>query len=95
MDDLTVTTESVPGCRLILEGLQKLMEWARMSFKPSKSRSMVLKKGKVDDKFRFNIAGTPIPSITEKPVKSLGKMFNRTLGARHPLNLPALSGTAG
>lgn len=50
-----------------------------MSFKPSKSRSMVLKKGKVDDKFRFNIAGTPIPSITEKPVKSLGKMFDSTL----------------
>lgn len=79
MDDLTVTTESVPGCRWILKGLEKLAEWARMRFKPAKSRSMVLRKGKVDDKFRFHIAGTAIPSITEKPVKSLGKMFDCSL----------------
>lgn len=49
MDDLTVTTESVPGCRWILQGLKKLVEWARMHFKPAKSRSMVLRKGKVED----------------------------------------------
>ena len=60
MDDLTVTTESVPGGRWILTGLEKLMGWARMSFKPTKSRSLVLKKGRVADKFRFSIAGTPI-----------------------------------
>ncbi|XP_063054019.1 uncharacterized protein LOC134448252 [Engraulis encrasicolus] len=79
MDDLTVTTESVPGCRWLLRGLEKMMVWARMRFKPAKSRSMVLRKGKVEDKFRFNIAGTPIPSITEKPVKSLGKVFDSSL----------------
>ncbi|XP_053332775.1 uncharacterized protein LOC128506382 [Clarias gariepinus] len=79
MDDLTVTTESVPGCRWILKGLEKLMEWARMHFKPSKSRSMVLKKGKVDDKFRFYIKGIAIPTISEKPVKSLGKVFDSSL----------------
>ncbi|XP_049336392.1 uncharacterized protein LOC125802421 [Astyanax mexicanus] len=79
MDDLTVTTTSVPGCRWILQGLEKLMTWARMSFKPSKSRSMVLKKGKVIDKFRFSISGTVIPTITEQPVKSLGKLFDSTL----------------
>ncbi|XP_063056077.1 uncharacterized protein LOC134450154 [Engraulis encrasicolus] len=79
MDDLTVTTESVPGCRWILKGLEKMMEWARMRFKPAKSRSMVLRKGKVEDKFRFNITGTAIPTITEKPVKSLGKVFDSSL----------------
>ncbi|KAK0134731.1 Retrovirus-related Pol polyprotein from type-2 retrotransposable element R2DM [Merluccius polli] len=31
MDDLTVTTESVPGGRWILTGLEKLMGWARMN----------------------------------------------------------------
>ncbi|KAJ3583921.1 hypothetical protein NHX12_015418, partial [Muraenolepis orangiensis] len=46
MDDLTVMTESVPGCRWILKGLEELVEWARMRFKPAKSRSMVLRKGK-------------------------------------------------
>ncbi|XP_061925310.1 uncharacterized protein LOC133664585 [Entelurus aequoreus] len=79
MDDLTVMTESVPGCRWILKGLEKLVEWARMRFKPAKSRSMVLKKGKVEDKFRFNITGTAIPTISEKPVKSLGKVFDCSL----------------
>ncbi|KAJ3605395.1 hypothetical protein NHX12_027442, partial [Muraenolepis orangiensis] len=79
MDDLTVMTESVPGCRWILKGLEELVEWARMRFKPAKSRSMVLRKGKLVDKFRFNIADTAIPSISEKPVKSLGKVFDCSL----------------
>lgn len=70
MDDLTVTTESVPGCRWILKGLEKMMVWARMSFKPAKSRSMVLRKGKVEDKFRFNIAGAAIPTISEASQES-------------------------
>ncbi|XP_048863711.1 uncharacterized protein LOC125738598 [Brienomyrus brachyistius] len=79
MDDLTVTTTSVPGCRWILQGLEKLICWARMSFKPIKSRSMVLKRGKVVDKFRFCVDGVTIPTITEKPVVSLGKVFDCSL----------------
>ncbi|XP_057679566.1 uncharacterized protein LOC130908003 [Corythoichthys intestinalis] len=79
MDDLTITTTSVPGSRWILQGLERLIGWARMSFKPAKSRSMVLKRGKVVDKFRFSISGTVIPSITEQPVKSLGKLFDSSL----------------
>ncbi|XP_056097411.1 uncharacterized protein LOC130076370 [Rhinichthys klamathensis goyatoka] len=79
MDDLTVTTTSVPGCRWILNGLQELMSWARMNFKPAKSRSLVLMKGKVTDKFHFSLGTTKIPSLTEEPVKSLGKVFNCSL----------------
>lgn len=79
MDDLTVTTTSVPGSRWILQGLEKLIAWARMSFKPATSRSLVLKRGKVVDRFRFSLAGATIPSITEKPVKSLGKYFDYSL----------------
>lgn len=79
MDDLTVTTESVPGGKWVLKGLKRLMGWARMSFKPTKSRSLVLKKGRVADKFRFSIAGTSIPTISEKPIKSLGKFFDCSL----------------
>lgn len=36
MDDLTVTTVAVPGCRWILQGLERLTTWARMRFKPEK-----------------------------------------------------------
>ncbi len=79
MDDLTITTTSVPGSRWILQGLERVITWARMSFKPSKSRSMVLKKGKVVDKFCFSISGTVIPTITEQPVKRLGKLFDSSL----------------
>ena len=67
------------GCRWILKGLEKLVEWAWMPFKLAKSRSIVLRKGKVEDKFQFNITGTAIPTITEKPVKSLGKVFDYSL----------------
>lgn len=84
-DDLTVTTTAVPGARWILQGLERIMAWARMSFKPAKSRSLVLKKGKVTDKFRFRLGEHQIPSVTEKPVKSLGKVFNCSLNDRESI----------
>lgn len=75
MDDLTVTTTSVPGRRWLLQGLERLITWERVSFKPAKSRSLVLRKGRVTNQFSFSVGGTQIPSPTEKPVKSLGKTF--------------------
>ena len=79
MDDLTVTTKAVTGARWLLTGLQDIISWARMEFKPTKSRSLVIKNGKVTNKYRFRVADMEIPSITEKPVKSLGKVFNSSL----------------
>lgn len=57
------------------------MKWARMSFKPTKSRSVVLKKGRVSEYIQICILnrGYQIPTITENPVKSLGKIFDATL----------------
>ncbi len=75
MDDLTVTTTSVSCCRWILQGLEWLVNWARMDFKPAKSHSLVIKKGKVTDEFRFSLGGVQIPLVSKKPVKSLGKFF--------------------
>ena len=46
MDDLTVTTTSVMGGRWLLKGLERNMTWARMYFKPAKSRSLVFLKKK-------------------------------------------------
>ncbi|XP_034552669.1 LOW QUALITY PROTEIN: uncharacterized protein LOC117822130 [Notolabrus celidotus] len=59
--------------------LEEVITWARMSFKPVKSRSLVLKKGKAINKFHFTLGSTQILSITEKPVKSLGKVFDCSL----------------
>ena len=58
MDDLTVTTMSVPGSRWILQGLERLTTWAWMCFKLAKSRFLVLKRGKVIDQFHFPLGGT-------------------------------------
>ena len=79
MDDLTVTTTSVMGGRWLLKGLERNMTWARMYFKPAKSRSLVLKKGKIMEKVRLTVAGETIPTLSEKPIKSLGKTFNSSL----------------
>ncbi len=31
------------------------------------------------DQFHFTLGGTQIPSVSEKPIKSLGKMFDQSL----------------
>ncbi|KAK0150615.1 hypothetical protein N1851_008284 [Merluccius polli] len=73
MDDLTMTTTSAPGSRWILKGLEELITWARMSFKPVKSRSLVLKKGKsfIDHSDTFD--------QRETSEESLGKVFDCSL----------------
>lgn len=45
-----------------------------MPFNPTNSRSFVLKKGKVAEKFHIAIAGALIPTISEQPKKCLGKL---------------------
>lgn len=81
-DDLIIT-----GTKWILQGLEKLITSARMSFKPSKSRSLLLKKGRVLDKFYYMLNGDIIPSITEKPVRILGKIFHPLPSKRPPKTL--------
>lgn len=59
-----------------------------MSFKPAKPRTEVLKKGRMSDKYHFSLGVVQISSVSEKPVKNLGKIFNCIL--RHcsgPVNL--------
>ena len=82
MDDLTVTTTSVMGGRWLLKSFERNMTWARMYFKPAKilvTRSLVLKKGKDMEKVRFTVEGETIPTLSEKPIKSLGKTLNSSL----------------
>ena len=44
MDDITVMTPHEIGMRWILERLDSLATWGRLTFKPKKSRSLVVKK---------------------------------------------------
>ncbi|KAK1802539.1 hypothetical protein P4O66_004194 [Electrophorus voltai] len=59
--------------RGIPQGMEKLHTWVQMCFKPEKSRSLLLKKGKVTHHYRFYLGGTNIPSVMEKPFKRLRK----------------------
>ena len=79
VDDMTITTKSQIEGRWTLEALEEGLKWAKMKLKPMKSRSLVLKKGKVDEGVKFRIQGDSIPSIHEKPIKYLGKWFRASL----------------
>ncbi len=50
-----------------------------MSLKPQKSRSLVLRKGRVTDQFHFSVGDTKIPLMTEKPVRSMEQLFTSNL----------------
>jgi len=45
-----------------------------MQFKPSKSRSISIVKGKVVQTFFIN--AETVPTVSEKPVKSFGRWYN-------------------
>ena len=81
MDDITSTTVNLVQTKYLLDKLMAKLKWAGLSAKPEKCRSLVIIKGKVSSKTPY-IEGTPITSITEKPVKYLGKVYNKTLNDR-------------
>ena len=78
MDDIATRTENLVQTKYLLDKLVCNLKWAGLSIKPEKSRSLVIIGGKVSNKTP-SIEGVPITSITEKPVKYLGKLYNKTL----------------
>ena len=81
MDDITVLSKADSATRKVLERLDQLISWARMKFKAKKSRSCSLRKGKPKE-VRFTIAGDPMPTVKEEPVKSLGRWYKGNLSDR-------------
>ncbi len=79
MDDLTVTTQTHIQARWVLKALEEAATWARMNFKPKKSRSLVIKSGSVTKRFTLQVQGEDIPSIMDSPIKCLGKWFDSSL----------------
>ena len=79
MDDLTVTTKTHVQARWVLTALGETATWARMKFKQNKSRSLVIKRGQVTKKVNLQVQGEDIPSITECPIKCLGKWYDASL----------------
>ena len=78
MDDTTIITTSEAQARKMLERLDSLIIWCRMSFKPKKSRSLSLIKGKVIER-SYTVANQIIPTVGEEPVKSLGRVYDASM----------------
>ena len=63
----------------MLERLDVLMAWCRMKFKPKKSRSLSVRKGKIDVTRTFTVAKRQIPTVSQEPVKSLGRWYDLSM----------------
>ena len=81
MDDIATTTETTVQTKHLLNKLIDKLRWAGLTVKPEKCRTMVIKEGKIS-KQSINIEGKSITSITEKPIKYLGKTYNMSLNER-------------
>ena len=79
MDDTTLVMNRRPVVQNTLDTFNSLLGWCRMAFKPAKSRSLALVKGKICSDVSFGVAGQRVPTVSEEPVKSLGRVFNDSL----------------
>ena len=79
---LEITTKPVlmkqKTMQKVLSRLDELISWSRMRFKAKKSRSLTFCKGR-QKQVKFKIAGEYMPTVKEKPVKSLGRWYADTL----------------
>ena len=65
MDDMFFMSPSILATQVPLDHCAVALIWARMSFRASKSRSMVIGKGKVIDISPFSFKGEIIPSMLD------------------------------
>ncbi|GFO07204.1 reverse transcriptase [Plakobranchus ocellatus] len=65
--------------RRMLVQLDAVKNWSRMSFKPRKSRSLSIRRGKLDEDVGFKIATQDVPRINQEPFKSLGRQYDSPL----------------
>ncbi|KAG1932793.1 hypothetical protein F2P79_020826 [Pimephales promelas] len=79
MDDVTSLLQTAACTSRLLKRMDELMSWARMKVKPSKSRSLSLRRGVRNDNITFAIGGENIPLLSEQPVKSLGRQYTADL----------------
>ncbi len=75
MDDLTITTTTHVQEGWILAQLGKMVTWARMTFKAIKSRSLVIRQGKMTNRVQAAGSRRTVPSAEENQIKCLGRWF--------------------
>ncbi|GFO02078.1 reverse transcriptase [Plakobranchus ocellatus] len=68
MDNTTVICSKEDKTRRMLKRLDVLMSWCRMEFKLKKSRSLSIRRGKVDEATTFTVAEQKKPTVSQEPV---------------------------
>ncbi|GFO24705.1 reverse transcriptase [Plakobranchus ocellatus] len=70
---------SMPPLKAFIDDTIVLMSWCRMEFKPKKSRRLSIRKGKVDEATTFKVAEQQIPTVSQEPVKNLGRWYDSSM----------------
>ena len=79
MDDLSILTPSVSETERALRRTEVVLNWARMKLKAQKSRSVVINGGRPMAVAPFAVDGVEIPSLQEKPLKTLGRFYDASI----------------
>ena len=78
MDDHTLTTNKKQFVQKTLDKLDRLLGRCRLAFKPAKFRSIAFVRGEICRDVFFDMTGQRIPTVSEEPVKSLGRVFDES-----------------
>ena len=76
MDDTTIILNRKQIVQRVHDKLNDLLRWCCLVLKPAKSRSLSLtrkREGKVRRDVHFTVGGQRISTVSEEPVKSLGR----------------------
>ena len=79
MDDISLLVPSVPVAKVVLTRTDVVLKWARMALKPPKSRSVVVKRGKLQNVEPFSVDGVRIPGLQNKPLRTLGRVYDLSI----------------
>lgn len=79
MDDVTTNLQTAACTSRLLKRFDELVGWARMKVKPSKSRSLSIRKGVRNDHTNFTAGGEEIPLPSKQPIHSLGRSYTAEL----------------
>ena len=77
---------SIPATQVLLGRCAVALIWGRMSFRASKSRSMVIDNGIVIDISPFSLKREIIPSIHANPVRFLGRTIDFNASDKHSVD---------
>ncbi len=75
MDDVTSLLQTAACTSRLLSRMDELMSWAGMKIKPSKSRSLSLRREVRNESTFFIVGGEKIPFLSEQLIKSLGRQY--------------------